>query len=97
MYKVFLLSWPLSGGKRVFVNGLNNNRWKSKLCEGNSSVVKIHFRRPKPDQFQKMQLQNATPLGIEPASSGLLDQCSTTELQKPLSTTQARVQYIYIY
>ena len=26
MYKVFLLSWPLSGGKRVFVNGLNNNR-----------------------------------------------------------------------
>ena len=24
-------------------------------------------------------------LGIEPASSGLLDQCSTTELQKPLS------------
>ena len=26
-------------------------------------------------------------LGIEPASSGLLDQCSTTELQKSLPTT----------
>ena len=25
-------------------------------------------------------------LGIEPAPSGLLDQCSTTELQKPLPT-----------
>ena len=34
--------------------------------------------------------------GIEPASSGLLDQCSITELQKPLLTTWARVQYIYI-
>ena len=30
-------------------------------------------------------------------SSGLLDQCSTTELQKPLPTSWARVQYnIYI-
>ena len=28
-------------------------------------------------------------LGIEPASSGLLDQCSTTDLQKPLPTTWA--------
>ena len=27
-------------------------------------------------------------LGIEPASSGLLDQCSTTELQKPLPTSE---------
>ena len=35
-------------------------------------------------------------MGIEPASSGLLDHCSTTELQKPLPTTWARVQYIYI-
>ena len=32
--------------------------------------------------------------GIEPASSGLLDQYSTIELQKPLPTTWARVQYI---
>ena len=38
----------------------------------------------------------AFQLGIEPASSGLLDQCSITELQKPLPTTKARVQYIYI-
>ena len=36
-------------------------------------------------------------LGIEPASSGLLDQCSTTDLHKSLPTTWARVQYIYIY
>ena len=35
-------------------------------------------------------------LGIEPESSGLLDQCSTTELQKPLPTTWARVQCIYV-
>ena len=42
-----------------------------------------------------MQLQGI-PAGIEPASSGLLDQCSTTELQKLLPTTWARVQYIYI-
>ena len=33
-------------------------------------------------------------LEIESASSGLLDQCSTTELQKPLPPTWARVQYI---
>ena len=39
---------------------------------------------------------NALRLGIEPESSGLPDQCSTTELQKPLPTTWARVQYIYI-
>ena len=38
----------------------------------------------------------AFQLGIEPASSGLPDQCSTTELQKPLPTTWARVQYIYV-
>ena len=35
-------------------------------------------------------------LGIKPTSSGLLDQCSTTELQKPFPITWARVQYIYI-
>ena len=62
---------------------------------GNSSVVKIYIIRPKPGPVAK----NATPrpfgLGIEPASSGLLDQCSTTELQMPLLTTRARVQYIY--
>ena len=63
----------------------------------NVSVVKIYIIRPKPGPVAK----NATPikafwLGIEPASSGLLYQCSTTELQKSLPTTWARVQYIYI-
>ena len=53
MYKVFLLSWPLSGGKRVFVNGLNNNRRKSKLCVGKSSVVKIYIIRLKPGPVEK--------------------------------------------
>ena len=47
---------------------------------GNSSVVKIYIIRPKPGPVAI----NATPrpfrLGIEPASSGLLDQCSTTGL-----------------
>ena len=65
------------------------------LCVGNSSVVKKYIIRPKPGPVAK----NATPRpsGWEsnPASSGLLDQCSTTELQKPLPTTWARVQYIY--
>ena len=69
---------------------------KVKVME-NSNVVKIYIIRPKPGPVAK----NATPckafrLGIEPASSGLLDQCSTTKLQKPLPTTWARVQYIYI-
>ena len=50
--------------------------------------------RPKPGPVAK----NATPrpsgweLNLCPA---LLDQCSTTELQKPLPTTLAQVQYIY--
>ena len=42
-----------------------------------------------------MQLQGL-PAGNRTASSGLPDQCSTAELQKPLPTTWARVQYIYI-
>ena len=62
-----------------------------RVCLGISSVVKIYIIRPKPGPVEK----NAW-LRIEPASSGLLDQCSTTELQKPLPTTWARVQYIYI-
>ena len=49
----------------------------------NSSVVKIYTIRPKPGPFAKNA--KVFRLGIEPASSGLLDQCFTTELQKPLT------------
>ena len=68
------------------------------LCVGNSSVVKIIHYKIKTQTGTSCEKCNskAFRLGIEPASSGLLDQCSTTELQKPLPTTWARVQYIYI-
>ena len=62
---------------------------------GNLSVVKIYIIRPKPGPVAKNATPRPSGLGIEPASSGLLDQCSTTELQKALPTTWARVQYIY--
>ena len=56
----------------------------------------IYIIRPKPGPVAK----NATPRpsGWEsnPRPSGLLDQCSTSELQKSLPTTWARVQYINI-
>ena len=55
----------------------------------------IYIIRPKPGPVAKNSNSKAFRLGIEPATSGLLDQCSTTELQKPLPTTWARVQYIY--
>ena len=67
------------------------NRRKSWLCLGNSSVAKTYIIRPKQGPVAK----NATPRpsGWESKpSSGLPDQCSTTELQKPLPTTWARVQ-----
>ena len=59
-----------------------------KLCLGNSSVVKIYIIRPKPGPVAG----KAFRLGIEPASSGLLKQCSTTEL---LSNLGASSVYIY--
>ena len=52
----------------------------------------IHYKTQTGTSFEKCN-SKAFRLGIEP---GLLDQCSTTELQKPLPTTWARVQYIYI-
>ena len=87
---------PFGSISSLFHNNIAVTRWKSKLCVGNSSVIKIYIIRPKPGPIAK----NATPRpsGWEsnvPASSELLDQCSTTELQKPLLTTWARVQYIY--
>ena len=56
----------------------------------------IHYKTQTGTSCEKCN-SNAFRLGIELASSGLLDQCSTTELQMPLPTTWARVQYIYIY
>ena len=55
----------------------------------------IHYKTQTGTSCEKCN-SKAFRLGIEPATSGLLDQCSTTELQKPLPTTWARVQYIYI-
>ena len=45
------------------------NRWKSKLCLGNLSVVKIYIIRPKPGPVAKKCNSKAFRLGIEPASS----------------------------
>ena len=56
--------------------------WKSMLCVGNSSVVKIYIIRPKPGPVAKNATSKAFRLGMEPASPGLLDQCSTTELSQ---------------
>ena len=55
----------------------------------------IHYKTQTGTSCEKCN-SKAFRLGIEPATSGLLDQCSTTELQKLLPTTWARVQYIYI-
>ena len=47
------------------------------LCVGNSSVVKIYIIRPKPGPCSCEKCNSkAFRMGIEPASSGLLDQCS---------------------
>ena len=54
----------------------------------------IHYKTQTRTSCEKCN-SKAFRLGIEPASSGLLDHCSTTELQKLLSTTWAQVQYIY--
>ena len=61
----------------------------------NSSVVKIYIiYKTQTGTSCEICNSKAFQLGIKPASSGLLDQCSTTELQKPLLTTWVRVQYI---
>ena len=54
----------------------------------------IHYKTQTGTSCEKCN-SKAFRLGIKPATSGLPDQCSTTELQKPLPTTWARVQYIY--
>ena len=53
------------------------------MCKKFECREDIHYKTQLTgDQLRKMQLQSLPPLGIEPASSGLLDQISTTELQK---------------
>ena len=56
--------------------------------------ILIHYKTQTGTSCEKCN-SKALRLGIEPATSGLPDQYSTTELQKPLPTTRARVQYIY--
>ena len=46
----------------------------------------IHYKT-QPGPVSRNANSKAFRLGIKPASSGLPDQCSTTELQKPLPTT----------
>ena len=58
------------------------------------TALYIHYKTQTGSSCEKCK-SKAFQLGIEPVSSGLLDQCSTTELQKLLLTTWARVQYIY--
>ena len=48
----------------------------------------IHYKTQNGTSCEKCN-SKALQLGIEPASSGLLDQCSTTELQKPLPKLSA--------
>ena len=64
------------------------------MCRKFECRQDIHYKTQTGTSCEKCN-SKAFRLGIEPASSGLLDQCSTTELQKPLPTTWARVQYIY--
>ena len=72
------------------------NRWNFKvMCWKFECRYDIHYKTQTGTSCEKCN-SKAFRLGIEPATSGLLDQCSTTELQKPLPTTWARVQYIYI-
>ena len=61
------------------------------MCRKFECRKDIHYKTQTGTSCEKCN-SKAFLLGIEPASSGLLDQCSTTELQKPLPTTWARVQ-----
>ena len=54
------------------------------MCRKFEGREDIHY---KTQTGTSCENSKAFRLGIEPASSGLLDKCSTTELQKPLPTT----------
>ena len=56
------------------------------MCRKFECRKDIHYKTQTGTSCEKCN-SKAFRLGIEPASSGLLDQCSTTELQKPLTTT----------
>ena len=61
------------------------------ICRKLECRKDIHYKTQTGTSCEKSN-SKAFRLGIERASTGLLDQCSTTELQKPLLTTWARVQ-----
>ena len=62
------------------------------MCRKFECPEDIHYKTQTGNSCEKCK-SKAFRLGIEPASSGLLDQYS--ELQKPLPTTSARIQYIH--
>ena len=64
------------------------------MCRKFECREDIHYKTQTGTSREKCN-SKAFRLGIGPTSSGLLDQWSTTEQQKPLSTTWARVQYIH--
>ena len=64
------------------------------MCRKFECRKDIHYKTQTGTSCEKCN-SKAFRLGIEPASSGLLDQCSTTELQKPLPTTWSEFS-IYI-
>ena len=64
------------------------------MCRKSECRKDVHYKAQTGTNCEKCNSE-AFQLEIEPASSGLLDQCSTTKLQKPLPTTWARVR-IYI-
>ena len=74
---------------------LNNNIWHLHSLSideshGNGWEIPVSLRYTLTWTSCEKCNSKAFRLGIEPASSGLLDQCSTTELQSPLPTTWAR-------
>ena len=66
------------------------------MCRKFECHKDIHYKTQTGNSCEKCN-SKAFRLGIKPASSGLLDQCSTTELQKPLPKTWATTWTIYIY
>ena len=87
----FFYQYKFSLGRQTAMNEQMKVRV---MCRKFECRKDIHYKTQTGTSCEKCN-SKAFRLGIEPAPSGLLDQCSTTELQKPLPTTWARVQYIY--
>ena len=67
------------------------SRWKSKLCLGNSSVVKIYIIRPKPGPVAKNATPNPRPLDYQTSALPLSYRSRCRQLGREFSI------YIYIY